>query len=211
MVFRILGNAVPSFSLGGLILGTGICLGQTSDLPYYMHKSFSPSWEDRGARSLTFTGLQNQLGQQISSRDWQGKITVLNFFFTGCPGLCDLLMKQMAKLRKELPEEVRLVSMSVDPETDRPKVLRSYQERYPRNSYEWHLVTGKKSVIYNLARAYFFAENTLKSDEAILHNEMFYLLDHKLRIRGIYNGTLPRSRKDIQSDVRSLLSSNRAN
>ena len=147
----------------------------------------------------------DQQGKPISDKDWQGKITIVNFFFTGCPGLCELLMKRMSQLQKQLPANTQLVSISVDPTSDTPQVLSQYAKKYSHGIANWSLHTGQPHAIQNMAREFFFAKNTKVNSETLLHNESFYLLDRALNLRGIYNGTLPQSGKDIIADVNILL------
>ena len=175
-----------------------------SSPPYYASEDFSPHWEQSRGHQLRFSGLVNQHNQATDYKDWQGKVTVVNFFFTGCPGLCELLMKRMSQLRQQLPKNVRLVSISVDPGSDTPVILSVYAKKYSNNGNDWLLYTGTAKTIETMARDFFFAKNTSVDAEALLHNESFYLLDQSLNLRGIYNGTLPRSIKEITDDVSSL-------
>ena len=58
---------------------------------------------------------------------------------------------------------------------------------------KWHLVTGDRDKIYNIARTSYFADEDFKKnkDESeFIHTENFVLVDKKGRIRGVYNGTL---------------------
>ena len=177
---------------------------QGSMLPYYSSEDFSPQWHNPKPHQLKFKELVNQLGQKKQPRDWLGQVTVVNFFFTGCPGLCDLLMKRMAELEQRLPLGTHLVSISVDPTSDTPQVLSTFGKKYQNGRLNWSLYTGDAEEIQRMARRFFFAKNTSVDVEALLHNESFYLLDRSLNLRGVYNGTLPRSVKEIAEDVSML-------
>ena len=57
---------------------------------------------------------------------------------------------------------------------------KSYEKLYDINSKTWHLLTGDKNKIYNLARKSYFAEEELglnKSSNEFLHTEMVFLID----------------------------------
>src|SRR5690606_27083227 len=61
--------------------------------------------------------LTNQLDQQVSLDDLDGKIIVLSFFFTRCPTICPKLGAAMKKLQNSFPENdsiVQFISMTVD-------------------------------------------------------------------------------------------------
>lgn len=54
--------------------------------------------------------------------------------------------------------DVLILSHSVTPWADSVKQLQTYAQRYQLNPEKWHLLTGKKSEIYQLARQSYFAE-----------------------------------------------------
>ena len=57
----------------------------------------------------------------------------LNFIFTTCTTICPVMTATFAQMRRELGEaagQVRLVSISIDPEYDRPEVLKEYAARF---------------------------------------------------------------------------------
>ncbi len=85
--------------------------------------------------------------------------------------------------------------------------LKSYEKLYDINSKIWHLLTGDKSKIYNLARKSYFAEEELglnKSSNEFLHTEMVFLIDKNSHIRGVYNGTLKLEIKRLLEDITIL-------
>jgi protein SCO1/2 len=62
-----------------------------------------------------------------------GEPVALNFIFTTCTTICPVMTATFAQMRRDLGESagrVRLVSISIDPEYDRPEVLREYAERF---------------------------------------------------------------------------------
>jgi len=69
--------------------------------------------------------LVNQNGQPFGSAQLTGKIWIADFIYTTCPGPCPMISSRMSELQKPLEKtDVHLVSFSVDPEKDTPKVLR---------------------------------------------------------------------------------------
>ena len=66
---------------------------------------------------------------------------------------------------------------------------------------------GDKNKIYKLARESYFAEEEIgftKDSSDFLHTEHFLLIDKKMHIRGIYNGTLKLEMSQIIKDIQTL-------
>lgn len=138
--------------------------------------------------------LINQYGDSISDADMEGKIYVADFFFTVCPDICKDMALQKRRLQEALKEEEDFVilSHSVTPVMDSVPVIRAYAELQGALAGKWHILTGDKPQIYNLARRSYFAifDQGGKGDEAdFIHTENFILVDKLKRIRGFYDGT----------------------
>jgi len=111
----------------------------------------------------------------------------------------------MARLQDSLDgiDDLLLLSFSVTPDVDSVPILRDYAATYGADPARWHLMTGRKREIYDLARTSFFADVDT-TDDAFLHSETFWLLDRTGRIRGVYNGTLGADVVNLIGDVRRL-------
>lgn len=98
--------------------------------------------------------LRERQGQAVSKADLLGKVWIADFIFTRCVEVCPLLSSRMATLQEVFATEpdVRLVSITVDPEHDTPEVLRAYAEKFGAHSQRWLFLTGDKERIYRLAR-----------------------------------------------------------
>lgn len=87
----------------------------------------------------------------------KGKVVLINFLFTNCKGVCSPMTANLAKVQKYLGErvgrEVTMISLSVDPETDTPPVLKKYAESFKAQP-GWYFLTGEKKnvdwVLYKL-------------------------------------------------------------
>ncbi len=69
---------------------------------------------------------------------------VLNFIFTTCTTICPVMTATFAQMRRELGADasrLRMISISIDPEYDRPAVLKRYAELY-RAGAGWTFLTG---------------------------------------------------------------------
>ena len=138
--------------------------------------------------------LINQLGDTISiNNTLKGKILVINFFFTSCVTICPELTKNMKLLNKAYKKNdtsIRFLSISVDPNTDDVKRLRSYADKYEVNHDKWLFLTGNKNDIYNFARKELMLnlEDGDGGPDDFIHPDKFILVDKYRNIRGYYNG-----------------------
>ena len=184
-------------------------------LPFYKDASFTPSWltpnsaATKAFHSIPDFSLTNQRGETITQEDLKDKVTVVDFFFTTCPGICPKMTTNMAVIQDNFStdNDIVLLSHSVTPETDSIPILAAYAERKGVISPNWHLLTGDRSEIYSLGRqAYFVGEDLgeVKTDEDFLHTENFVLLDGDRHIRGIYNGLNKTAVQQLIADIRSL-------
>lgn len=98
--------------------------------------------------------LIERSGRPITRQDLQGLVWAANFFYTNCPDTCPLQSARMARLQQDFADDhdVRLVSISVDPEHDTPDVLRDYAQRFGADPERWLFLTGDKAAIYRLAQ-----------------------------------------------------------
>ncbi|RMD86072.1 MAG: SCO family protein [Calditrichaeota bacterium] len=157
--------------------------------------------------------LINQNGQNFSSKDLNGKIWVADFIFTNCGSSCPLMTLHMSELQKALPKtwQVRLVSITVDPERDTPEVLSQYANNYGADTNLWYFLTGDRQTIVHLAQDGFhlgvgevtYSRTNVNKDE-ILHSIKFVLVDQKGQIRGYYNGTEKELVENILHDIKKL-------
>jgi protein SCO1/2 len=78
----------------------------------------------------------------------------LNFIFTTCTTICPVMTATFAQMRRDLGargEGVRLVSISIDPDQDRPAVLRRYATKYGAG---WTFLTGSGTDVERTLRAF---------------------------------------------------------
>src|SRR5258706_2622729 len=90
-----------------------------------------PSPAPRVLATLPTFVIENERAENTGLSDLRGSVWVADFIFTRCAGTCPVMTRRMAELEKELDSsaslrDVKLVSFSVDPDFDRPEVLRDY-------------------------------------------------------------------------------------
>jgi protein SCO1 len=152
--------------------------------------------------------LVNQDGKPFGSAQLNGKIWIADFIYTTCPGPCPMISSRMSELQKPLEKtDVRLVSFSVDPEKDTPKVLRGYAERLQADLKRWDFLTGPKSAIYKLSHDGFKLAVSDGSDEQGIpvHSTRMVLVDRRGQIRGYYEGTEADAMTRLLADTNHLM------
>ena len=141
-------------------------------------------------KNMSFT---NQLGKTVTLDDLNGKILVIDFFFTRCPTICPAMAKAMKRLQNSFVNSndsiVQFISVSVDTEHDSVPQLRKFANRYTSNHDSWWFVTGNKKDIYDFALQEIKANVAdVNVDTAFVHTENFFLLDKNRVVRGWYDG-----------------------
>ena len=113
----------------------------------------------------TFSRFSPPLGGTVRLADYLGKIVVLDFIYTRCPlpDVCPRLSANFAALQRRMPE-VSLLSVTVDPQYDRPDVLADYAKRWGADPRRWHFLTGTLDEIRQVAGNFglvFWAEEAM--------------------------------------------------
>ncbi|MAU62833.1 MAG: SCO family protein [Flavobacteriaceae bacterium] len=168
-------------------------------LPIYNPVDINPKLVDKSVRNINENhrvkdfNLTNQNGINITSKDYENKIYVVDFFFTRCPSICPIMTNNMLKVQEEFikNDDIMLLSMSVTPEIDTVEILKNYAIEKGVNDSKWNITTGSKKHIYELARKSYFAvvEQGDGGLQDFIHTPNFILVDTKKQIRGIYDGT----------------------
>ncbi|MBB6463927.1 SCO family protein [Flammeovirga kamogawensis] len=198
------------------ILFTSFSCNKEKTIPFYTTPDFTPHFlsdakeiNDKIAHRISDFSFLNQNNRTITQQAIEGKIHVANFIFTSCGSICPVMTDNMKIVESHYKndEDVALLSYSVTPWIDNVEVLKEYADNKNIKSANWHLLTGNKAEIYNLARTSYFAEEDLgftKDSTDFLHTEHFILVDGDKRIRGIYNGTLMLEMKQLIQDIEAL-------
>ena len=102
--------------------------------------------------------LVNQDGTKVRLRELlsSDRPVIVEFIFGTCTTICPILSAGYTNLQQRLAPDtrkVRLVSISIDPEHDTPKVMKEYLERY-RAKPGWDFLTGTRSDIDKVMRAF---------------------------------------------------------
>ena len=129
----------------------------------------------------------NQDSLLITDKDYLGKVFVVDFFFTRCPSICPIMTKNLVALQDEFEhyENFGIASFSITPDFDTPQVLKQYAEKYGITNMDWHLMTGNKEAVYDLANSGFniFAAELPDAPGGFEHSGLFALVDKEGFIR----------------------------
>jgi cytochrome oxidase Cu insertion factor (SCO1/SenC/PrrC family) len=137
--------------------------------------------------------LVERSGRELKRADLAGAPWLADFVYTSCAGACPRLSSDMARLHHRLGERVRLVSFTVDPARDSPRVLADYAERFGASPTGWLFATGPIAPMRQLISKGFHLAviDPPASDPelagVITHSEKIVLVDASLRIRRYYD------------------------
>ena len=184
-------------------------------LPIYNPTDFNPKLVDKSIRNVSDNhrvkdfNLINQNGNNVTSKDYENKIYVVDFFFTRCPSICPIMTDNMKKIQDEYinNDDIMLLSMSVTPDIDDIEVLKEYAVEKGVNDSKWNITTGPKKHIYELARKSYFAvvDQGDGGLQDFIHTPNFILVDTKKQIRGIYDGTEDNEILRLINDIKVLV------
>ena len=152
---------------------------KTSDLVF-----ISNNGENRKVPNFSFI---NQHGKTITNKDYEGKVYVIEFFFTSCPTICPRMNRNLIQIQNEFKdfEDFGVASFTINPDYDTSEVLKAYAEKYGITNPNWHLMTGDKEVIYKLSNEgfYIYAAENPDVEGGFEHSGNFALIDKNGFIR----------------------------
>ena len=137
--------------------------------------------------------LIDQSGKKIHFNDFRGKTVAITFIYTRCqlPTYCPLMNSNfrtaqalMARLGEG--DNWRLLSLSMDPETDTPSVLAEFAKYNEAAPDHWTFATASNQVIRQFGGAVGLEFRT--SSSTIYHNLRTVVVGADGRIRAIFNG-----------------------
>lgn len=175
--------------------------------------SSSQAHEPQAGDEVPDVTLVNQDGKKINLKDYRGRALAVTFIYTRCPlpDFCTLMSNNFAKIDRalaqdtELAKRAHLLSVSIDPEHDTPKVLRSYgaahTEKYADEKFErWELASGDAEEIRKLAN--FFGLVYSPDGDQIVHSLRTGVIAPDGKLYKIYRGNEWKP-EEIVNDLRA--------
>jgi protein SCO1/2 len=156
--------------------------------------------------------LINQDGKRIHLHQYRGKALLVTFIYTRCPlpNYCPLMSKNFAQILEQaqsdpkLAGSIHLLSVSIDPDYDKPAVLRTYGvecANSPHPFEHWEFASGKPEQIRKIAE--FFGLKYWTDNGQIVHALVTTLIGPDGTVVKLYRGNdwLP---ADVLADLRAL-------
>jgi cytochrome oxidase Cu insertion factor (SCO1/SenC/PrrC family) len=144
--------------------------------------------------------LSERSGSALSSGELSGKPWIASFIFTNCPNQCPMMSHKMSLMQQTLPPDVKLVSISVDPERDTPEALAKYAKSFHADEARWLFLTGAKEEVGGVLKSF----HMNNSDDPDLHSLRFALVDARGAIRGYYDSSDAEALKKLPRDIEAL-------
>jgi len=153
--------------------------------------------------------LLDHSGHPVTRAGLAGQIWVADFIFTHCAGACPAMTARMARLRREVPDEIAFVSFTVDPGNDTPEVLARYAANFDAGP-RWRFVTGPQKDLYALSTEGFklaameippSEQRPAEGDGPFLHSSKFVLVDRFGEVRGYYDSTDEDDMRKLATDI----------
>ncbi|MCE0524186.1 MAG: copper-binding protein [Methylacidiphilales bacterium] len=155
-------------------------------------------------------------GRHIHLSDFRGKVVAFTFFFTRCPlpTYCPLMNRNFAQTRSLLlsnpkgPTNWEFLSISFDPDFDRPETLSSYARFYRGdNADRWLFADAPSDTLADLGSR--LGLMVMRQDASITHNLRTVVIDPQGRLYRQFNDNqwTPRQLADAMLEAAQLPSS----
>ena len=158
--------------------------------------------------------LVNQDAKRIRINNYRGRALLLTFIYTRCPDpeFCTLMSSNFAQVERllaqdaELYAKTHLLSITIDPAYDEPKVLRSYgaahTERYDKETFaHWEFATGDQ--VKEIAQ--YFGLTYFPENDQIRHSLRTAIVGADGKVAKVYNGNEWKP-EDVVEDLRKSVS-----
>jgi protein SCO1/2 len=123
----------------------------------------------------------DQDGKTITNKVYDGKVYLVEFFFTTCGSICPKMNRNLVQIQNTFSEfeDFGIASFTINPAYDTQQVLKAYAENYGVINPNWHFMTGEQEIIYDLANIGFniYAGENSNVDDGFEHSGNFALID----------------------------------
>ncbi|MDI3341241.1 MAG: SCO family protein [Sphaerobacter sp.] len=151
--------------------------------------------------------LTDQEGQRLTSEDLRGKIVLYDFTYLSCPSPCARTTEVMRQVQERLAREpaaepeVRLITISFDPERDSPAALRAAAEAAGADPARWRFATGAPELMKLIVGAGFNVFYERNPDGSFRFDPTLVLVDGWGIVRAEYRVGPPPA-EQIVNDIR---------
>ncbi len=157
------------------------------------------------------TTFVDQDAKKRTLTDFHGKAIVLTFIYTRCPmpAFCPLMDNNFVALQRRMKGDpdlnVHLVTVSFDPATDTPAVLKEHGQKLGFDPTLWTFLTGKREEIDQFAARFGVSVARAVTDQRdITHNLRTAIIDRSGNLVKIYTGN-EWTPADVMADIKVLV------
>ena len=144
--------------------------------------------------------LTERSGKKFFSRDMVGEVWIANFFFSTCPGICKYQNEYLRDLQKRIGEKCpRIVSITTQPKTDTPELLREYAKSFGADETDWLFCAGSAELIPRIGSEFF--EAVAKDGH---HSSQLFVVDRWGEVRGDFNWENPKQEIEMLKLIERL-------
>jgi len=153
----------------------------------------------------------NQDGQAVTEKSLEGKVAVVEYFFTTCKGICPRLNNNLRAVYNEFKNQKNFIILShtSDPQTDSATRLKQFADSMRVDTKKWIFLTGKKDSLYAMARYSYKiddpANNPQNADDDFLHTQFIALVNKKGDVIKIYDGLKQSEMSEMKKKIAELL------
>lgn len=155
--------------------------------------------------------FNNQSGGTTTLKDIEGKVAVVEFFFTTCQTICPKMnttMKGIYDLYKNEPD-FYILSHTSDPKNDSVAQLKKYADSIGAGK-NWLFLTGSKKELYKAARNSYALDdskaNVQDPETDFIHTQLFALVNRKGDLKKkVYDSFNPAEMEELKQDIRKAL------
>jgi len=126
--------------------------------------------------------LFDTAGEPVSLAALAGRVVLVDFIYTSCPGPCPVQTHNMRRVQRGLSEtareHVRLLSVTIDPETDDGRTLAAYADRHGADRRGWSFLTGPVERVEDVRTRYAIGVSD-DSSGGMDHTLRSYLIDDR--------------------------------
>jgi len=132
-----------------------------------------------------FRGV-DQYGEAFDASALRGSWWIGSFFFTTCETVCPMLNTEVGRLHRTYSDVVTFVSITTDPTTDTPEVMKAYGDGYGAKRGSWHFVRMPDDSMRSTISTGF---GLIRPDEPDMHSTRLVLVDDNMNVRAYFDAS----------------------
>jgi protein SCO1 len=163
-----------------------------------------------GTDIATSFRLNDQFGTARTLAEFKGKVVVMFFGFTQCPDVCPTTLSEMVEVKKLLAadgDKLQVLFVTVDPERDRPDLLKAYMASFDASFLALLPTPTELADVAKQFKVYYKkVEGKTAGSYTMDHTASSYVFDTQGRVRLYTRPGAPGGANALAQDVKQLLS-----